>query len=142
MFPETLGTFWWNPVSFYLNCSKDLICWKMYNFLGHPVSSWLKLMKCTGHRDNTRWLCDVLSYYWTLSVLSHTIANDRQWILGQFTIIWSYITSLYGSWDKPTISSPGLTPRIPRTVYRILLSISVFSLYSSCSPLLVFLAVD
>jgi len=31
--------------------------------------------------DNTRWVCDVLSYYWTLSVLSLTTANDHQWPL-------------------------------------------------------------
>jgi len=40
--------------------------------------------------DNTRSVCDVLSYYWTLSILSLTIANDRQWplvlILGQFPV--------------------------------------------------------
>ena len=33
-FPETLGTFWWNPFHFILNVFKYTVCWKMYNFFG------------------------------------------------------------------------------------------------------------
>jgi len=33
---KNLGTFWWNPFLFFLNGSKDMVCWKMYNFLRPP----------------------------------------------------------------------------------------------------------
>ena len=32
LFPETSGTFRWNLFYFILNGSKDMVCWKVYNF--------------------------------------------------------------------------------------------------------------
>jgi len=40
LFPETSGTFRWNLFYFILNGSKDIVCWKVYNFLGHPEQSY------------------------------------------------------------------------------------------------------
>jgi len=37
LFRETHGTFRWNPFHFILNGFKDMVCWKMYNFLRNPV---------------------------------------------------------------------------------------------------------
>jgi len=36
LFPETLGTSWWNPFHFILNGSKDMVCWQTYNFFRPP----------------------------------------------------------------------------------------------------------
>jgi len=45
LFPETLGTFCWNPFHFIFHVSKDIVCWKMY-FLGPPFRFiWRRGMK-------------------------------------------------------------------------------------------------
>jgi len=43
LFPETSGTFRWNLFYFILNGSKDMVCWKVYNFFGPP---WTILRNC------------------------------------------------------------------------------------------------
>ena len=32
VYSPKLGTFWWNPFHYILNGSKDMACWKTYNF--------------------------------------------------------------------------------------------------------------
>jgi len=75
--------------SSYFNVARTTVLHMFWNDQRHVTA--FRLISEAAHswsNDNTRWVYDVLSYYWTLSVLSHTIANDRQWplvlILGQF----------------------------------------------------------
>ena len=65
LFPETLGTFCWNPFHFIFHVSKDIVCWKMY-FLGPPCRFiWRRGMKDVAMipRDSTLLLCAVGLYY-------------------------------------------------------------------------------
>jgi len=65
LFPETLGTFCWNPFHFIFHVSKDIVCWKMY-FLGPPCRFiWRRGMKDVAMipRDATLLLCAVGLYY-------------------------------------------------------------------------------
>ena len=63
---STHHIFCWNPFRFISNGSKDMACWKKYNFLGHPVHACLH--RCIAGQINDD--NNVLKAF--LSTLTHT----------------------------------------------------------------------
>jgi len=70
LFPETVGTFWWNPVSFYLELFKRFDMLKIYNFLGHPVSIWFKAYEV--YRTQRQYTLSV----WRSKLLLNTVSTQ------------------------------------------------------------------
>jgi len=99
LFLEKLETFWWNPFHFILNGSKDIVCWKMYNFLGHPVhsSKSFSQYKCNGgvqaQTDNHD-MRDFITARATISrymlSLCHCLSVCHRWNISTFREISRY----------------------------------------------------
>ena len=98
LFPETVGTYWWNLFHFILNGSRDMVYWKCEAFFGPPCSEIIKLWlffisekrllyalhklpgKISGRRLRIVW-CKLMR--WPSQMTNAHIASDSQPIHNQ-----------------------------------------------------------